>query len=281
MSTSQNRRKKQLEKKKKKRDTKRRTITARSTMSLAQKMELACRHPVVDCLMMSSLMDSGIGEIIVCRQSPGTQASFALFLVDRYCMGVKNCVATTASITDYHRMLERFRSQGRLPTRIDPSVARQIVEKSVEYARGCGIAPNRDYGAGSKIFGDIVPASIDLPFEFGQDGKPFYIAGPNESEFQRRKIVTGLHERFGTDGFDYVLPISETDANTGFPFDDDELDPFDDDIEFDDDPDEVSDDDDQDSVMNATGIQSTAASTEDRPKPGVVVVEPNDRLRTA
>jgi len=42
-------------------------------------------------------------------------------------------------------------------------------------------------------------------FEYGHEGKPFYISGPHETANQVRAIVDQLQRRLGPDKFDFLV----------------------------------------------------------------------------
>jgi hypothetical protein len=86
-----------------------------------------------------------------------------------------------------------------------PAAVRKYVEGAVAYARDLGFAPDEDYQAARGIFGDIDPASASETFEYGKDGKPFYISGPNESSHRVREIVATLARVKGEGGFDFLV----------------------------------------------------------------------------
>jgi len=54
---------------------------------------------------------------------------------------------------------------------------------------------------------DACPAKIPLG---GDDGKPFYIAGPYD---HARAIVDKLIRRLGPDGFHYIIPMEVDDLD--------------------------------------------------------------------
>ncbi|MFB3132619.1 MAG: hypothetical protein ACE10K_08885, partial [Rhodothermales bacterium] len=85
----------------------------------------------------------------------------------------------------------------------------KLVEESVDYARDLGFFPHKDYRKARKIFGDVDRAECKTEFEFGKDGKPFYVSGPYDSETKIRRIVDQLMERLGPDGFHFLVGLDE------------------------------------------------------------------------
>lgn len=98
---------------------------------------------------------------------------------------------------------------------IHPSCARKLVESAVTWAESIGFSPHKDYKSAKKIFGDIDAATCPREFEFGKDGKPFYVSGPNDSPAFVRKVVNTLERRVGAGNYDY-LTLLEPDTFSGF-----------------------------------------------------------------
>ncbi len=72
-------------------------------------------------------------------------------------------------------------------------------------ARNLGFNPHEDYAAASQIFGDVQATDCSRRFEYGHDGKPYYISGPHESATQVRTIVEQIERRLGPGNFDYLV----------------------------------------------------------------------------
>ena len=88
---------------------------------------------------------------------------------------------------------------------IPPECARKLVEGAVAYAEDLGFSPHPDYQIARHIFDDIDSNACKTSFEFGSDGIPFYLAGPNESREDTKRILKQLERRCGRDGFEYAI----------------------------------------------------------------------------
>jgi hypothetical protein len=220
MAVDPRKRQKQLQRRAAKRKSKQQLATRARDAGIAERLTLASRYPVLDCWLTSSLWTQGMGSVVLSRQLPNGFVAYVIFLVDRFCLGVKDVILTVASRLDYDsRMRRHARSVGKREV-ISPAKARKLVEDAVAYAHSLGLAPHADYAAATRIFGDIDPAECTETFEFGKDGKPFFIAGPRDTPERCRRIVDALEQACGTGGYDYLMPISR--ATEVRPVDDDE-----------------------------------------------------------
>ncbi len=60
------------------------------------------------------------------------------------------------------------------------------------------------------IFGDIDAAECTEEFEFGKDGKPLFIAGPNDTPGRCWEIIKMLRFHCGENRFHYLVPMSSS-----------------------------------------------------------------------
>ena len=212
MATSESRRRKQLEKKKKKRDGKRHELVLKSNMSHAEKVLLRSKSPIMECIMGESLKSRGIGPVIIARRVSTGEILLSNFLVDRYCLGVKDCFAKFVYPSQYQEMLDGMTARGREFMRIDAPSARRLVEDAVEFAGRYDLKPHPDYRTAKLIFGDIDASAGRQLVEMGKDGKPFYVSGPFESERDSMEIMSKLGAATGQGGFHYMTKVSGTAA---------------------------------------------------------------------
>ena len=212
---------KQLAKQKAKREAKRREINRLKTMSPAERFRRTASAPVLDCLLFGEFEDNGMGQLLFSRELRSGEIATAVFLIDRYCLGIKDAFGRITSRSEYQDIFERCYELGHV-VRLDAPTARRVVEDAVAYARSLGFEPHPDYFRAAPIFGDVDPALATRMFAFGKDGKPYYIAGPHDSPARVQRIMGQLRERCGEAGFHYLLPVPEFGRLRFMSADDDE-----------------------------------------------------------
>ena len=194
-STQKAQRKKQ--KQKSKREARKRELARRQTVDLATKLARTKAAPVLHSLVPEDIWERGMGQVLFSRQLPNQQVAFAVFLVDTFCLGVKDAHAGIVPRSNYEEQLlgplqEQFEMWEE-----SPAYVRKLVEGAVAYAQQFHLHPHADYRKAKAIFGDIDPADCDTDFEFGQDGQPLYINGPYESAEESVLILSNLEEHSG------------------------------------------------------------------------------------
>lgn len=203
MARTEAKRQKRLAKRKARQNQKRRELSRARGMGMAERLTQLTAAPVVDCLINLDFEERGLAQLHVGRKA-ASGAATVVFLVDTYCMGVKDCFGKVTTSDEYRRHVEKFRENG--VRAIDPSSARKLVEDAVAYAGAIGLSPHRDYHKLRPIFNGVDPAAARETFEMGRDGKPYFISGPSQTSADCRRIIATLNANCGPDGFHYVCP---------------------------------------------------------------------------
>jgi hypothetical protein len=132
------------------------------------------------------------------------QIGVSSFLLDVYCLGVKDVVFRVLPEFEYNSLFGAMAVAQDLRS-ISPACARKVVEGAVAYAEDLGIPPHPNYKLAKQIFGDIDVSACEGSYEFGRDGEPFYVSGPNDTPGDIRRILNALKSSVGLEGFDYLL----------------------------------------------------------------------------
>ncbi len=168
----------------------------------------------------------GIGNVVVARRRGGSW-DLGVFLVDRFCLGVKNAfLLSQRDDAELDEILGRIFENGR--EKKDVARCRKFIEGAVDYARGFGFAPHGDYKKASRVFGGVKAADCAETFRYGMDGKPHYVQGPYEDERTVERILGRLRARCGEDGFHYAVRLGD-EASEDEAYDDDDSEDSDDD----------------------------------------------------
>jgi hypothetical protein len=90
-------------------DTARIRLFRRAALGL--EFEIAARGPIHECYVNKNLMtpsyDQGIGTVIVSRLSSGGMLAVGVYLLDVFCLGVKNFFARLLTREEYHQLLHQ------------------------------------------------------------------------------------------------------------------------------------------------------------------------------
>ena len=168
----------------------------------------AHNFPFLECLINESWREHGLANILVVRQQPNGLVAFGVFLVDTGCLGVKNAFCdSNVARTRYQEFRERFEERNNgIPC--TPSLAHEIIYGGLEYAAKIGFKPHKDFALSREILDPCEKVTFDGQVEFGKDGKPCYVSGPNDNV---NRILNHLEKTLGSGNFHFLVggPLGE------------------------------------------------------------------------
>jgi hypothetical protein len=167
----------------------------------------AVAGPIHHCCLGGNVFESGMGMLVVARGAPG-ETVVCGFLLDVYCLGIKDILVRRLTMDEIDFFLERMRIEGPLVS-VTPAYARKLLHDLEAWAQTIGFSPHRDYAAAEGILKDVDIAGCNDTFKFGRDGKPFYVAGPYDTPALVDQRMRQLSRHVGNGGFDYILPVDD------------------------------------------------------------------------
>jgi hypothetical protein len=159
-------------------------------------------HPQWPGVQATEDTESGLLGVVVAREH-GSSVSACGYLVDVWCLGVKDCIGPKTmdrrKLPDFARKIFIAFSQPPVPAPLD--LARQVVFGAVDYARGLGFEPHPDFAKCASHLGEWSGTS---DITFGRDGVPTYIEGPYNDTL---RIMATLRKTVGDGNFHYITAI--------------------------------------------------------------------------
>ena len=176
-------------------------------------------YPLYECLISDNWNKketSGLVEVLVARQQPDGDICFGVYLIDIYCLGLKNTFANAGfSRSRYLNEVRNKVIRAGKPVECPVELAHQMIYQSIEYAEQFGFEPEKDFMLSQYL---LAPrGELEEPYQltFGKDGKPLFISGPNDNV---ARILRQLDKTAGPGNYHYMAMIG------GNPFDDDDND---------------------------------------------------------
>jgi hypothetical protein len=181
-----------------------------SLMSAAMSLEfeLAARGQVHECFVTQNLGIGGIGQAIVSRKSGSGSIAVGVYLLDTFCLGVKDAFVRLLTSQEYPAFRRQIGASSPMKP-IEPSCIKKLIEGAVDYARNLGLEPHADYRMARKVIADLDSSSCTTEFTFGQNGKPHYISGPNDSEARIAQIRQALEKSCGPGGYHITIMLGD------------------------------------------------------------------------
>lgn len=146
---------------------------------------------------------SGLAGVMVARADRSSRVTACGYLVDVYCLGVKNTMGPqTMSSSALHKFSRRFFSAfAEAPRSVPLELAQHVVHGAVGYARSFGFEPHPEFADTAPYLG--VPPG-PCPIRFGRDGMPFYMSGPYDDA---RAVVAALEATVGAGNYQYIARL--------------------------------------------------------------------------
>ncbi len=176
-------------------------------LSPKKKIHQARAYPIHECLINASWQESGLATLLISRRQPDGDLLFGVYLVDIFCLGLKNTFCNVDFSTSSYRMdvvRKSFSDQDSIPCSVE--LAHHVIYGAIAYAEQFGFRPNKDYQLSQYIL-DVPENFPPSELEFGRNGKPYFIAGPDDNI---AKITHQLESAVGRDHYDSQFLVDPT-----------------------------------------------------------------------
>ena len=205
----------------------------------------ARKLPIAECWISTDWKDHGMCTIVVARQHTNGNMTFGVYLLDTYCLGLKNTNAVFSKPAyEYEDILETMFSQHPDKMKIDYVLAHNIIYGAIAYAEDLGFKPEKDWALSQFILEEDTEDIELIEVEFGKDGKPCFINGPFDNI---NSVLAKLNKSIGEGNYEFIMMTGDNDF---YGFDDDDDDDFEEEDDFDDDDDDDVEDIDYEEVKS-------------------------------
>ncbi len=164
--------------------------------------------------------EAGMAHIIVTRVRPSGNLVMASFLVDTFCLGVKDAgYHENITSADFEEYLNNYK-KGLGLEEISYNEAHNIIYGAIAFAEEGGIKPVKEFDPAGYVLEEDTDNIPLIEYDFGKNGKHFLIVNPDRKEMPYYHI---LKKNLGDD-FDFVMPYSG--ENDEDDFEEDEFTPL-------------------------------------------------------
>lgn len=147
--------------------------------------------------------ESGMVHVVITRVRPNGNLVMASFLVDTFCLGVKDAgYHENIDVDKFEEYLDSYRKTMGLKE-ISYNEAHNLIYGAIAFAEEGGIQPTKEFDVAGYILEEDTDDVPLIEYEFGKNGKHLLIVNPDRKEMPYFNI---LKKNLGDD-FEYVLPI--------------------------------------------------------------------------
>ena len=180
--------------------------------------------PIYKCYKSTIPGDTRQMAVVVARQHPQGTITFAAFMLDRWCLGVKNVLWQFNVDESYlDHCLSYLRKGDQKLEEISYVEAHNWVYGAHDWAADAGIMPHPDFAIASYVL-EADDDDVELiEYDFGNDGEYWLMVHNN---FEASQYIPTLTKTLGTGNFNIVIDDDEEDDfdDEDYDFDDDEED---------------------------------------------------------
>jgi hypothetical protein len=157
--------------------------------------------PIAECFITPDWEDYGECNILVARQHVNGNYTLGIYLIDTFCLGVKDAgYRFNIDKYEYEELRKHFGEQ------LEPTTyneAHNIIFGALGYAEELGFKPHRDFGLAQCILEEDTDDIPLIEYEFGREGKPMLIVN---TRAEANRYLSTLQKAVGDD---YVLLVRE------------------------------------------------------------------------
>lgn len=150
------------------------------------------------CYITDHIKEVGEANIIVSRRHTGGRVSIAVYLVDIYCLGVKDSL--------YHLRMEDYELD-ELVERMDGkectyTEAHNWIYGAIAFAEEAGITPHKSFNLTRYMLEEDTDDVPLLEYDFGHEGKHFLVV---DSKLEASRYLPLLQKNLGEGNFDFMI----------------------------------------------------------------------------
>ena len=112
--------------------------------SLEGLVRRAAALPIQHCLLTEEIFENGLGILIVARGLTPKHVGMSTFLIDAFCLGVKDVMFKWLGGDELAFCIEKMGAAAPLVA-VDPSYGRRLLRDVVTWAQSNGFPPHRDF----------------------------------------------------------------------------------------------------------------------------------------
>ncbi len=162
--------------------------------------------PVFECHLNSNWKEMGSATIVFSRIHANGNLTFAMYMVDLLCLGVRDTHYRFNTTQDDHEDLLDMMSENFEMQKVEYTLVHNIIFSALEYADENGFKPHKDFSSITKYMLEEDTEDIEfIEIECGRNGKPFFVKTEEMSEKEANKIINQLEKTVGKGNFEILL----------------------------------------------------------------------------
>ena len=179
--------------------------------------------PFHECLINDDWQQTGLATILITKRQPSGNVVLGIYLTDTYCLGLKDTYCRfNLTVNQYENEYKEPSFNNQNFESCDYTLAHNIIYGAIEYAEDLGFRPHKDFTLSKFILNNDEEVEVLEELEFGKDGEPCFIAGPNDDV---KLIIKKLNHSAGEGNYTVIHPNDEfTESDDLYDLEEDDYD---------------------------------------------------------
>lgn len=172
--------------------------------------------PVYECRVNPDWKEVGSASVMIARRHANGNLTFATYLVDVLCLGVKNTYYRfNAEESEYTELLE---SMEELEMEVcDYVLVHNLMYAAIEFASDYGFKPAKEFTSVTQYLLEEDTDEIELmEIECGEEGRPVYVITDDCTDLEINQTLSMLEKTAGKGNFDVVYESDEEEDEEEF-----------------------------------------------------------------
>lgn len=132
--------------------------------------------PVVECVIAEEWKKLGRTPVIVARQHVSGNYTVAMFIMDAWCIGIKNSYFRFNMDKSEYKELRDLLFTDCTPKSVSYNEAHNLLYGALSYAEDLGVQPDKSFAVTSFLLEEDTEDIPLIEYEYGRDGAPFLLA---------------------------------------------------------------------------------------------------------
>ena len=165
--------------------------------------------PIGKCYITGDWQEQGLAQIVVTRLRPSGNLVVGYYLVDTFCLGVKDAICFSNMTKDeFDNLLKRLGQHNSLKE-ITYNEAHNIIFGAIAFAEEGGVEPAKEFNLAEYILEEDTDDIPLIEYEFGKEGKHFLVIASQQSD---KRYIKTLQKNLG-DNFEFLMEDDDNDRN--------------------------------------------------------------------
>ncbi len=156
--------------------------------------------PLDKCYISTNWEEQGLITLVVTRKHLNGHFSCGLFLVDMFCLGVKETIFLFNEYEKYFDLIRVLTEEEGIEE-CTYTLAHNIIYGAIAYAEDLGFQPSEKFNTTQKILEEDDDRVELMEIKFGLSGKPAIFL---ENEVHPEKIIAILEKNVGPEGYTII-----------------------------------------------------------------------------